>query len=228
VTATVNGLDGKVFERKLLVGQTLPLGMAVAVKYYAKRDDSPAIFEIDGAIFHDLGRDLFELEDKSLLSIPRESVAKLELAAPGQPPLIIARTKPALPDGGVGEEAFTLTAPKTGPARKYKMAGLLSSFTQLKAVAPGEPKPADAKGLAKLGLDAARTVTLFDAGGAQLAKVHLGAESADKKHVYVWVEGRPDVAQIDPSILSDLPKSADEALEPPPAAPPPAPLPGKP
>jgi hypothetical protein len=230
VTATVNGLDGKIFERKLLVGQTLPLGMAVAVKYYAKRDDSPAIFEIDGSIFRDLGRDLFDLEDKSLLSIPRESVAKLEIAAPGQPPLIIARTNPALLDGGVGDEVFTLTAPKTGPARKYKMAGILSSFTQLKAVAHGEPKPADAKGLAKLGLDSARTVTLFDGGGARLATVHLGAESADKKHVYVWIEGKPDVAQIDPSITSDLPKSADDALEPPPApiAPPPAPMPAKP
>ena len=230
VTATVNGLDGKTFERKLLVGQTLPLGMAVAMKYYAKRDDSPAIFEIDGSIFHDLGRELFELEDKSLLTIPRESVAKIELASPGQPPLIIARTKPALPDGGVGDEVFTLTAPRTGPARKYKTAGLLSSFTQLKAVAPGEPKPADAKGLAKLGLDSARTVTLFDEGGARLAKVHLGAESADKKHVYVWVEGRPDVAQIDQSIISDVPKSADEALEPPAPAsttPPPPPMPDK-
>ena len=222
VTATVAPIGGKEsFVRKLLIGQPALAGGAVSIKTYAKRDDAPTIYEVDGQIVKDLTHDLFELQDKTVMKIDREAVRRIEYANPGQETLVVTRSKEPLPDGGAGEEKFAMTAPKQGPVKKFKLSGNLYALANLKAAAFGEVKPADAKGLAKFGLDKPRTITLFGDKDAVLGRVLLGAETTDKadpkkQRRFAWVEGGARIVELEKNVVDELPQKAEDILEPPP------------
>lgn len=223
-TAPAGGKD--VLTRTLLFAQPRPTGGSVSVKSYAKRDDSQVLFEVDNQILKDLSKDPGELEDKQLLHVNREEVRRIDFDSPGGDHLVIERKKDPLPDGGVGDETFTMVAPKQGPAKKYLLSSALFSLGGLRAGEFGEAPPKDSKGLALLGLAKPRVVTLFGDGGKVLARVQVGSLLGDQKRRWVLVAGAARVAQVEKSSVDDLPWKLDEALEAPPAPPPlPAPHP---
>jgi len=200
------------FRRVILLGQPAPTAGSVAVKTYAKRDDSPAVFEVDGQILKDLAKDLFDLQDKSLVHVDRETVRKIVFEQPSAPKIVVARKKDQAPDAGFADETFTVVEPKEAPAKKWKVSSALYSITGLRAASFGGKLE---KNEPKLGLS--RTVTLLGDGDKVLARVRIGAETKDGKRRYVAVDGEPRYAEVEKVSVDDLPKTLDDVLEPPPA-----------
>lgn len=201
---------GKELERTLLLGE---VRAAVTAKTYAKRDDSPAIFEVDGQILKDVEKDLFELQDKQLTHASREDVRKIVLETPGAAKIEIARSKPALPDGGAAEEEFALLAPQKGPAKKWKISSALYTITGLRAALLGP------KDLTKQGLDKPRTVTLLGDGDKVLLRMLVGGETPEHRR-WVLADGMDRVAEVEKGAVDELPWKLADVLETPAAVPP--------
>jgi len=213
VQLTVAAAGGKeTYRRTLLLGQPAPAKGSVAVKTYAKRDDAPTVFEVDQQIVKDLQKDVFDLQDKALVHANREDVHKVVLEQAGSPKIVVERKKEQPKDGGFADETFTVLEPKQGPAKKWKMSSVLYSLTGLRAAAFAA-KP-DAKAF-----DGARTISLLGEGDKVLATVRIGSLTTDGKRRYVSSSGQPRIAEVEKATVDDLPKSLDDFLEPPPAAP---------
>jgi hypothetical protein len=213
VRLTVAQAGGKEsFPRTILLGQPAPSAGSVAMKSYAKRDDSPAVFEVDGQIFKDLQKDPFDLQDKSLVHADREAVRKIVFEQPPAAKIVVARKKDQAPDAGFADETFTVLEPKEAPAKKWKVSSALYSITGLRAAAFGGKL--DAKSEPKLGLS--RTVTLLGDGDKVLARVRIGAEAKDGKRRYVAVDGEGRYAEVEKVSVDDLPKTLEDVVEPPP------------
>src|SRR3954471_19951552 len=113
VRLTVAPAGGKEsFQRVILLGQPAPASGSVAVKTYAKRDDSPTLFEVDGQILKDLQKDPFDLQDKSLVHADREAVRKIVFEQPSAAKIVVERKKQQVPDAGFADETFTVLEPK--------------------------------------------------------------------------------------------------------------------
>src|SRR5438874_1486805 len=82
---------------------------------------SPAVFEVDGQILKDLDKDLFDLQDKSLVHADREAVRKVVFEQPPEAKIVVARKKDQAPDAGFADETFTVVEPKQAPAKKWKV-----------------------------------------------------------------------------------------------------------
>jgi hypothetical protein len=196
---TVKLLVGKdALARSILVGQK-------AARTYAKRDDSPVVFEVDAQILKDLEKEPFELLDKSLVHADREAVRKIVLDQ-----IVITRSKDAPADGGVAEESFAVVAPEKGPARKWKISSALYSITGLRAAAFEGPAPKE-KDLAKYGLDKPRTVTLLGEKDSVLARLRIGAEKDGKR--WVLADGVDKLARVEKGTVDELPWTLADALE---------------
>jgi hypothetical protein len=204
---TAGGKD--TFTRTVLIGQ--PVKGGAAVKTFAKRDDSPVVFEVDSQIVKDLQKEPFDLQDKSLVHAAREDVRKIVFAGPSGK-LEIARAKDQPPDGGFADETFTVVAPQKGPAKKWKISSALYSITGLRATAFEGPLPKDPKGLAQFGLDKPRTVTLLGDKDAVLATVKIGAEKDGKRYVLAGDK----IARVEKGTVDDLPWTLNDVLETPP------------
>ena len=202
------------FQRTISIGQPAPSTGSVAVKTYAKRDDAPTVFEIDGQILKDLQKDPFDLQDKSLVHADREAVRKIVFEQPPAAKFAVARKKDQAPDAGFADETFTVIEPKEAPAKKWKVSSALYSIIGLRAAAFGVKL--DPKTEGKLGLS--RTITLLGDGDKLLARVRLGAETKDGKRRYVAVDGEPRYAEVEKVSVDDLPQTLDDVVEPPPAS----------
>ena len=198
-----------VLTRTLLFGEAR---QAVTAKTYARRDDSPIVFEVDGQILKDLAKELFDLQDKQLTHASREDVRKIVLETPGSAKIEIARSKPAPPDGGTAEEEFTLLSPQKGPAKKAKISSALYTITGLRAAALGP------KELSRQGLDKARTLTLLGDGDKVLLRLRVGGETPEHRR-WVLADGMDRVAQVEKGAVDELPWKLEDVLEPPPPAP---------
>jgi hypothetical protein len=199
------GAGKDTYTRTVLVGQAK--GGAVTQKTYAKRDDSPVVYEVDAQILKDLEKDLFELQDKALVHADREAIRKFIFeGAEGK--IEVARSKPALPDGGSADEQYAVVQPSQGPAKKWKMSSASYSITSLKAAAFDGPVPKD---LAKAGLDKPKTVTLLGDGDKVLARVRVGAEKDGKR--YVLVDGIDKLARVEKGTVDDWPWTLADVLE---------------
>jgi Domain of unknown function (DUF4340) len=204
---TVASAGGKdTYRRTVILGQPAPEKGSVAVKTYAKRDDAPTIFEVDQQIVKDLHKELFDLQDKSLVHVQREDVRKVVFEQPGSARIVVARHKEQPKDGGFADERFTVLEPKEGPAKKWKVSSALYSITGLRAAAfAAKPDAAAFKD--------ARTFTLLGDGDKVLAKLRIGAETQDGKRRYATSESLQRIAEIEKSTADDLPKSIDDVLE---------------
>ena len=177
-------------------------------KTYAKRDDSPVVFEVDAQILKDLEKEPFDLQDKSLVHADREAVRTIMFDK-----VVIARSKDALADGGVAEESFAVVAPEKGPAKKWKISSALYSVTGLRAAAFDGPVPKD---LGKYGLDKPRTVTVLGEKDKVLARIRIGAEKDGKR--WVLADGVDKLARVEKGTVDELPWTLSDALETPPPA----------
>ncbi|HEX4386799.1 MAG TPA: DUF4340 domain-containing protein [Myxococcales bacterium] len=175
---------------------------------YAKREDEAAVLQIDEQA-DELDKNPADLEDRQLVHADGESVRKLTFeGAKGK--VEVAHGKAALPDGGVGDETFTVTAPQSGPANKATLSASLYSLTHLRATNFLGPAPTSAKDLAKYGLDKPQIATLLGDGGKVLGRVKVGSVKEDK--YYVLVDGLPKLAQVERINLVNLPWTVAEAL----------------
>jgi hypothetical protein len=209
VQLTVAAPGGKdTFRRTLLLGQPPPQKGSVAVKTYAKRDDSSIVFEIDQQILKDLQKNVFDLQDKSLVHVNREDVKKIVFEQPGSPRIVVERKKEQPKDGGFADEAFTVLEPKQGPGKKWKVSSALYSITGLRASAFAAKPDAAA-------FNQARTISLLGEGDKVLATVRIGAETKDGKRRYASSDALGRVAEIEKTTADDLPKTLDDVLEPP-------------
>jgi len=224
IALTLKLPGGEAQARTIRIGQPARTDGSVTVKTYAKSSDSPLVYEIDSAILRELSKDLFELQDKSLVKFDREAVRRIDFASPGHETLSIARSKSTPVDGGAPDESFTLLQPQPGPVRKWKASGALFSLGNLKAAAFGEATPADPKGLARFGLDHPRTITAYGDNNVVLAKVLLGGEvpgeapkpgskTPPKKRHYAMVEGGQHIVEVDAAPLNDFPQTVQEVLD---------------
>lgn len=191
--------------------RTLTFGQAksgaVAMKTFARRDDSPVVYEVDASILKDLDKEPFDLQDKSLVHADKDAVTELDFeSAAGT--VKISRSKPAPVDGGFAEETFAVVAPTPGPAKKWKASSALFSLTSLRAAAFEGPAPKD---LAKYGLDKPKTATLLGEGGKVLARVRIGAEKDGKR--WVLSDGVSQLARVEKGTVDDWPWTAADALE---------------
>ncbi len=203
---TVKLVAGKdAFARTLLFGQH-------AEKLYARRDDSPVIFEVETQILKELDKEPFELQDKSLVHADREAVRKIVFES-GPAKIEVSRSKDEPADGGVAEESFAVVAPEKGAAKKWKISSALYSITGLRATSFDGPVPRD---LAKYGFDKPKTVTLLGEKDKLLARVRIGAEKDGKR--YVLSEGVDKLARVEKGHVDDLPWKLNDALETPPPA----------
>ena len=211
VQLTVAAQGGKdTYRRTLLLGQPAPQKGSVAVKTYARRDDSPTVFEIDQQILKDLQKGLFDLQDKALVHANREDVKKIVFEQPGSPRIVVERKREQPKDGGFADETFAVVEPKQGPAKKWKLSSALYTITGLRASAFAAKPDASA-------FNQARTISLLGDGDKVLASVRIGTETKDGKRRYASSDTLGQLAEIEKSTADDLPKTLDDVLEPPPA-----------
>jgi len=213
-TVKLTAAAGKETEaRTLLFGQAK--SGAVTLKTYAKREDSPTVYEVDKQILADLEKEPFDLQNKELVHLDREAVRKAVFESPTGK-VEIARTKSAAPDGGVGDEVFAVVAPKQGPAKKWKISSALYAIGSLRATSFEGPVPA-AKDLGRYGLDKPKTATLLGEGDKLLARIRIGAEKDGKR--YALSDGFDKLVRVEKTTVDDWPWTAADALETPPPAP---------
>ena len=207
-TIRLSVLAGKdTYTRVVQVGQAK--SGAASPKTFAKRDDSPVIYEVDKQILADVEKVAFDLQNKDLVHVDREAVRKVVFESPSGK-VEISRVKNAPADGGVADEVFTVVAPQQGPAKKWKVSSALYAIASLRATAFEGPSPA-AKDLAKYGLDKPRTVTLLGEGDKVLARVRIGAEKDGKR--YALSDGFEKLVRVEKSTVDDWPWSVADALE---------------
>jgi len=205
------GAGKDTYTRSIFIGQAKG-GAPTSQKTYARRDDSPVVYEVDAQILKDLEKEPFELQDKQLVHADREAVRELDFEGPSGT-VKVSRQKPALADGGYAEETFAVTAPSAGAAKKWKISSALYSITALRATSFEGPVPKE-KELGKYGLDKPKTATLLGDGGKVLARVRIGAEKDGKR--WVLAEGVDKLSRVEKGTVDDWPWTAADALEAPP------------
>ena len=209
------GLDKPKAVAKLSIGggkdavtRTVTVGQAMGGgRTYAKRDDSPVVYEVDATILKDLDKEPFDLQDKQLVRAARDDIRKFVFESPAGK-VEVTRTKVAAPDGGFPDEQYAVTG--HGPAKKWKISSASYSITSLRAAAFAGPVPKD---LAKFRFE--KTATLFGESDKPLARVRVGAEKEGRR--YVLVEGTDKIALVEKATVDDWPWTLDDAVEPPPA-----------
>jgi hypothetical protein len=185
---------------------------AATQKTYAKRDDSPVVYEVDKQILTDLEKQPFDLLNKEMVKVDREAVRKAVFETPAGK-VEITRVKNTPPDGGFADEVFTVVAPQQGAAKKWKVSSALYGIAALRAASFEGPVPA-AKDLAKYGLDKPKTVTLLGDGDKVLVRVRIGAEKDGKR--YALADGFDKLVRVEKSAVDDWPWTVTDALDTPP------------
>ncbi len=149
-----------------------------------------------------------ELRDKSVLAFNREEVARVTFNPGGGGPEIVAEKSNA--DAGPSEE-WRVTAPASGPAKKWKLSSVLWALSSLKATSIADENPKD---WGKYGISASsKAVTLADNSGKVLAKLQLGNEVKGKTKAF-YVRGSPNaVLEIDSARLGELPSKIEDVIE---------------
>jgi hypothetical protein len=191
----------------LMLGQK---GEGPEKKTYAKRGESPWIAEVPNTIIDDLDKPISDLRDKTVLPLDRDKVGALVIESPTVQ-IRLEKHKPTV-DGG--QEEWVETTPHQASAKRYKASNILWAMSSLKAVSFTAEKVAD---LAKYGLDKpSRTVTFLDESGTSMGTLKFGKESG--ANVYASSSLSSQVVEVEKNRLNELPNSAADVEEAPPAA----------
>ena len=203
VTARLTVSAGKdSYVRTVLFGQAK--SGAVTMKTFAKRDDSPVIYEVDASVLKDLEKEPFDLQDKQLVKVNRDDIRKFVFESPAGK-VEVARTKLTPPDGGFPDEKYEVVG--HGAAKKWKLSAASYSMTSLRAAGFDGPAPKSLKGFD-------RTATLLGENDKVLARIHVGAEKDGKR--LVVVDGVDKLARVEKGTVDDWPWKLDDALDQPP------------
>jgi len=178
--------------RKLLIGQKTPTG----ANLFAKKNDEKRVFTI--AAFQDqtFNRSTFDLRDKTVVKLDRDKVDHVEIDA-GNKTLELAKA------GG----DWRLVKPLQAPADLGAAEGLIGKVqsAQMKSIVTENATAADLK---KYGLDKPVATVTLGLGSAK-ASLLLGGKS-ENGGVYAKDASKPVVMTVDPTLVDDLKKGADD------------------
>lgn len=189
-------LAGETTWHKVNFGNKTPTGADL----YARVDGQPKLVTVGGFVEDSLNRSAFDLRDKSVLKFQRESVDGVTIDAAGAPSVALAKKG----------ENWALTAPVQARAEFNNVDGLIGQVVQakMKAIVPttaGAPTPAELK---TFGLDKPQLTLTFGAGSNR-ATLAIGGKKDDTT-LYARDLSRPMVFTIEPGLLDQLKKSADD------------------
>lgn len=191
-------------------GEKLRLRFArKAEKAYLLREDGAdaVLAEVGAGSVAALDKSPSELKDRSVLSFDKEQVAKIAFRLASGSEVLVERE---LTDAGAGEE-WKVTAPRSGPAKKWKLSSLLWSLGSLRSAEVGEANP---KSWEKYGVGPrSRGVSLYGRDGGELGRLWLGKDVQGKSGVSYARGSKDEVMEIDSSRLSDLPATIEDVLD---------------
>jgi hypothetical protein len=171
---------------------------------YARVAGARAVAAIPEGALSPLDADVLSLRDKSALVFDPGQAAAVKVEA-GSASIEVQKRAGA--DGGL--PAWSLTAPRAAPAASWKVSGLLSGLTGLRATRFADETGAKA---AAYGLDRPATVvTVLGAGGETLGKLEVGREEGEK--TFVRGSRSPRILEVPTASLSQIPRSAEDLEE---------------
>jgi hypothetical protein len=178
---------------------TLNLGDKTATQsdLYAVKAGESRVFLVSAFQESTFNKKPFDLRDKRVLHFERDKVDTMEVALGGPAALQFGRT---------GSD-WVIKAPGQSRADYSAIEGLLTKLSSTNMTRLVEPSTKDPTVLAKYGLDKpAATITL--GAGSTRATLALGRE--EDGSVYARDQSRDMVFAVDPSLLTDLKKPADD------------------
>jgi hypothetical protein len=180
---------------RIVIGNKTPTGSGL----YARVEGQNRLFLAPAAQDETLNRTTFDLRDKRVLVFTRDAVDAVALAAKGSPAIAVAKK---------GND-WRLTAPIDARADFSPVDGLIGRLDQvhmLSLVSEGaEPTAAELK---TYGLDSPQLIATVGAGSSK-ATLAIGAKK-DDSNLYARDLSRPMVFTVEPALLADLTKKADD------------------
>lgn len=177
-------------QHTLHIGRKTPPGTDL----YARIDDQKRVFLISSYLDSTFNRGTFDLRDKTVLSLNRDAIDALTIAAPD-------RTLKVTKSGS----DWRVAEPVNARADVSAIESLISrlSTLQMKSIAAPEMKSA-----AEFGLDKPAATVTIGTGSSQ-ATLLVGTSAAEGT-VYAKDASRPMVFTVDTSLLDDLKKDTAE------------------
>jgi hypothetical protein len=183
---------GDATPQTLQIGNKTPTGGDL----YARVEGQPRVILIAGYLEDSLNRTTFQLRDKSVLDVTRESIDSMRIEAKDSPTLAFSRSA----------DVWRLMEPVGAKADFSAVDGLVGQIAnaEMKEIVAPET-PADLK---QYGLDAPQaTVTLGQ--GSTRATLAIGSKKDDGT-LYARDLSRPMVFTIDSTLLDGLKKKPDD------------------
>jgi hypothetical protein len=177
-------------EHRLLLGDKTPPGSDL----YAKRASDPAVFLVASYLESTFNRRPFDLRDKSVLKVERDTLDTVEVASAGR---TLRFAKPS------GE--WQMVAPVQARADYGAVEGLVGRIAGLQMRAIVDENPAN---LRTFGLEKPAASVSVGAGSSQ-ATLAIGGTAGDGA-VYARDAARPVVFTIDASVLEEAKKGPAE------------------
>ncbi len=184
-------------EYKLLLGNRNPMGNLM----YAKREADSQLFLLNPGLLDSFKRDVFELRDKRVISVPEVEVTQIELDYPERK-LILTN------DVQAGWQISYPDKLKADPDEVSSLIRQINSLRVKEFIAEKTDKPA-AFGLAKPTLSL--TVT---AGKDQLQRrLLIGRRDKEKQGIYARRGERPQIMLLDTKVTTKLTKEIFDLRE---------------
>jgi hypothetical protein len=179
-------------------------------KAFALREagQDSVLAEVPLAAVSALDKSPLDLRDKAVLTFNRDEVARISFSpGGGEAEIVVEKT---VGDAGANQD-WTVTAPRSAPAKKWTLSSVLFSLAGLKATSIGDENPKD---WGKYGISgSSRAVTLADPKGKVLAKLQVGKEVKGKANALYVRGSRNAVLEIDSAKISELPSKLSDVME---------------
>jgi len=164
------GLKHPQIKVDLLLGEerakkTLLIGKKKDKRFYAKDESRPPVFLVDSYLVDKLKKEPFDLRDKTVVEFDRDKVDKVKIRYGEQ--LITCQKDTS---GG-----WTMSEPDSAQVKKWKISGLFSNLSGLRA----KKFPPPTKRLAKYGLKSPQGEIILYQGGKELCWVQWGKKVDD-------------------------------------------------
>jgi hypothetical protein len=184
------------------------VGEGQSLKMYAHLATGGPVAEVDPSIFKDIFKPVSELRDRTIVSFDRDKVTKIEVATAGGEKFTVNHTKETAPGATHATDKFTIEG-RPDNLKTWKLTSALYTLGNLKGASVVAEDGSDA---GKYGLDNPQwTYTIYGEGGAELAKIIIGAQNGTR--FYIQKVGSPRVFDVEKSVVDAFPKTTEELLD---------------
>ena len=175
------GLQHPRIKVDLLLGEerakeTLLIGKKKDKRFYAKDESRPPVFLVDSYLVDKLKKEPFDLRDKTVVEFDRDKVNKVKIRYGEE---LIACQKDT--SGG-----WMMTEPDSAQVKKWKISGLFSNLSGLRA----KKFPPPTRRLAKYGLKSPEGEIILYQGGKELCWIQLGKRKGDLIYLRDKLKGK--------------------------------------